>query len=69
MTKTFSKKKIQTKKRLWSETGVYTDSRSIQEDSAIIQTHPATLNLPAKGKNQGIHDCVQKTRIYTRISQ
>ena len=61
--------KIQTKKRLWSETEVYTDSRSIQEDSAIIQTHLATLNIPQKGKTQGIRDCVQKTRVYMQISQ
>ena len=50
--------KIQTKKQLWSETKAYTDSRSIQEDSAIIQTHPKTLDLPQKGKTQGIRDCV-----------
>ena len=51
MTRAFSK--IYTKNHLWSETGVYTDSRSIQEDSAIIQTHPTTLNLPQKAKKSG----------------
>ena len=35
---------------------VYTDSRSIQEDSTIIQNHLATLNPPNKDKNQGILD-------------
>ena len=29
-----------------------TDSRSIKEDSAIIQTHPTTLNLPKKKKTE-----------------
>ena len=33
---------------------VYTDSRSIQEDSSIIKTHPTTLSLPQKGKTRGI---------------
>ena len=32
---------------------MYTDSKSIQEDSTIIQTHPSTLNLPQKGKKLG----------------
>ena len=68
MTRTFLKK-IYPKKRLWSETEVYTDSRSIQGDSAMIKTHPAMLNLPQKGKTQGIHDYVKKTHVYTRISQ
>ena len=36
---------------------VYTDSRSIQEDSTIIRTHPATLSPPTKAQNQIIHDC------------
>ena len=63
MTRTFLKE-IYPKKRLWSETEVYTNSRSIYGDSAIIKTHPATLNLPLKGKTQGIRDCVQKTRGY-----
>ena len=35
---------------------VYTDSRSIQEDSTIIQTHLATLNPPTKAQSQGIHN-------------
>jgi len=42
---------------IWSETGVYIDCISIQEDSTIIQTHPSTLNPPNKAKNQGICDC------------
>ena len=67
MTRTF--KKNQTKKHLWSETEVYIDSRSIQEDSAIIQTHLVTLNLPQKGKTHGIRDCVQKSRVYMQIFQ
>ena len=45
--------KNQTKRSLWSEIGVYTYSRSIQEDSKIIQTHPTTLNLPKKAKKSG----------------
>ena len=48
---------------------MYTDSRSIQEDSTFIQTHPATLNIPQKGKTQGIRDCLQKIHIYTRLFQ
>ena len=58
MTRTFSKT-FKLKKHLWSETKVYTDSKSIQEDSAIIQTHPTTLNPPNKAQNQGMHDCSQ----------
>ena len=38
---------------------VYTDFGSIQEDSAIIQTHPATLTPPNKSQNKGIRDCSQ----------
>ena len=38
---------------LWSDIGVYIDSRSIQQDSTIIQTHPSTLNLPKKEKKLG----------------
>ena len=68
MERTFLKQ-IQTKKHLWLEIEVYTDSRSIQGDSAIIKTHTVTLNLPHKGQTQGICDYVQKTRIYTLISQ
>ena len=68
MTRTFLKN-IYPKKRLWSETKVYTDSRSIKGDSTIIKTHPATLNLPLKGKTRGIHDCAYKTQIYTWKSQ
>ena len=69
MTRTFLKKKIYPKKHLWSEIEVYTDSRNIQGDSTIIKNHPATLNLRLKIKTQGIHDCVQKTRVYTWILQ
>ena len=58
MTRTIFKKKIYPKRRLWSETEVYTDSRIIKGDSIIIKNHPATLNLPLKGKTQGIRDCV-----------
>ena len=65
MTRTFLKKNYP-KKHLWSEIEVYTDSRSIQGDSAIIKTHPKTLNIPIKGKTQGIRDCVQKTHVYMR---
>ena len=67
MTRTFLKKNYP-KKCLWLETEVYIDSRSIKGDLEIIKTHPATLNLPLKGKNQGIHDCVHKTHVYTWIS-
>ena len=68
MTRTFSKK-IKLKKHLQSETEVYTDFRIIQEYSKIIQTHPATLNLPQNGKTQGIRDCLQKIHIYTGLLQ
>ena len=51
--------KNQIKKSLWSEHRVDTDSRSIQEDSAIIQNHPATLKPQNKAKNQGIRNCSQ----------
>ena len=44
-----------------------TYSKSIQGDSTIIQTHPATLNLPQKGKTQGIRDCLQKIHVYTQL--
>ena len=57
MTRTFLKIKL---KRVFGQTQrVDTDSESIQEDSAIIQTHPETLNPPNKAQNQGIHDCSQ----------
>ena len=46
---------------------MYTESISIQEDSVIIQTHPATLNLPPKGKNQGIHNYAENPHIYVDI--
>ena len=47
-------------KRIFSQTQrVDTDYRSIQEDSAIIQNHPTTLNPSNKAKNHGIHDCSQ----------
>ena len=42
---------------------MYTDSSSIEGDSAIIQIHPATINLPLEGKTKGIHDCELKTHI------
>ena len=48
---------------------MYTDSSSIKGDSTIITIHPATINLPLKGKTQGIHDCMQKTCVCTQISQ
>ena len=57
MTRTFLKIKLKTvfgKKRR-----VYTDSKRIQEDLAIIQNNPATLNPPNKVQNQGIHDYSQ----------
>ena len=57
MTRTFIKIKL--KIVAGQKQRVDTDSRSIQEDSAIIQNHPATLNPPIKQKNQGIHDCSQ----------
>ena len=67
MTRTFLKKN-QTKKHLQSEKEVYTDSRSIQGDSTIIKTHPATLNIPPKGKTQGIRElCAKNPRIYADI--
>ena len=57
MTRKFSKIKL---KRVSGQTErVDTNSRSIQEDSAIIQNHPATLNPPNKAQNQGIHGCSQ----------
>ena len=59
MTRTLLKKKFTLKKRLWSETEVYTDSGSIKGDSSIIKIHPATLQLPLEGKTKGIHDCSQ----------
>ena len=68
MTRTFLKKNYP-KKCLWSETEVYPDSRNIKGDSTIIKTHLATLNIPLKGKTQGIRDYVQKTHVYTQISQ
>ena len=47
---------------------MYTDSRSIQEDSAIIQTHLATLNIPPKGKDSGhTRLFAENMRIYTAI--
>ena len=61
--------KNQTKRSLCSKTWVYTNSKSIQEDSAITQTIPATLNIPQKGKNQGIHDCLHKVRVYMWLLQ
>ena len=58
MTRTFLKKEIYPKKkRLWSETEVYTDSGNIKGDSTIIKIHPETINLPLEGKTKGIHDC------------
>ena len=57
MTRTFSKIKL--KRVSGQKQRVDTDSRSIQEDSKIIQTHTATLNLPKKEKNLGIRDCSQ----------
>ena len=48
------------KKRLWSETEVYTDYSSIKEDSTIIQIHPATINLPLEGKTKDICNCSHK---------
>ena len=46
MTTTFSK--IKSKRVSGQKQRGDTDSRSINEDSTIIQTHPATLNLPKK---------------------
>ena len=65
MTRTFSKNQI--KKLSSQKQRGDTDSRSIKKDSAITQTHLETLNLPPKGKTQGIRDCVQKIRIYTQL--
>ena len=57
MTRTFLKIKL---KRVFGQTQrIDIDSKSIQEDLAIIQNHPVTLNPPNKSKNQGIHDCSQ----------
>ena len=55
MTRTFQKIKLNAVSG--QKHRVYTDSRSIQEDSTIIQNHPATLNPPNKAQNQGIRDC------------
>ena len=63
MTRTFLKKKFTLKSISGQK------QRCIQTLEASKETHPATLNIPLKGKTQGIHDCVQKTRVYTRISQ
>ena len=57
MTRTFLKIKLKTVSG--QKQRVYTDSRSIQEDSPIIQNHPATVNPLNKAKNQGIRDCSQ----------
>ena len=55
MTRTFLKIKL---KRVSGQTErVDTNSRSIQEESTIIQTHIETLNPPTKSQNQGICDC------------
>ena len=48
---------------------MYTDSSSIKGDSTIITIHPATIYLPLKGKTQGIHESMQKTRVCMRITQ
>ena len=57
MTRTFSKIKL---KRVSSQKQRGDiDSKSIKEDSTIIQTHPTTLNLSKKVKNQGIRDYFQ----------
>ena len=57
MTRTFLKIKL--KAVSGQKHRVYTNSKSIQEDSGIIQNHPVTLNPPNKAQNQGIHDCSQ----------
>ena len=57
MTRTFLKIKL--KAVSGQKQRVYTNSRSIQEDSAIIQNHLVTLNLPTKAQNQGIRDYSQ----------
>ena len=57
MTRTFLKIKL--KAVSGQKQRAYTDSRSIQDDSSIIQTHPATLNPLNKDQNQGIPDCSQ----------
>ena len=57
MTRTFFQKRNFTlKKRLWLETGVYTDSSSIKGDSAIITIHLETIQLHLEVKNKGIRD-------------
>ena len=57
MTRTKIKKKL--KAVSGKKQRVYTDTRSIKEDSASIKLHPATLNPPNKALNQGIHNCSQ----------
>ena len=46
--------KIKLKRVSGQKQRVDIDSRSIQEDSTIIQNHLATLNPPNKAQNQGI---------------
>ena len=75
MTRTFPKIKLKTVSS--QKQRVYTNSISIQEDSSIIQTHPATLNPPNKAKNKAyitilskpayIRDYSRKTRVYMRL--
>ena len=77
MRRTFLKKNIYAKKCLWSETEVYTDSRSIKGDSEIIKIHPATLQLPLEGKLRAYVTACNKPvyvrgysspiRVYTRL--
>ena len=67
MTKTFFKNQI--KKVSGQKQRGDIDSRSIKEDLEITQTHPTTLNLSQKGKTQGIHECLQKIHVYTRLFQ
>ena len=59
--------KNKTKRSLQSETGVYTDSKSIQEDSPIIQTHPTTLNPPNKEKKSR-HKRLFSVNLYTYVT-
>ena len=54
MTRTFLKLKL--KRVSGQKQRVYKDTRSIQEESSIIRTHPTTLNPPTKAQNQSICD-------------
>ena len=57
MTRTKLKKKL--KAVSGKKQRVYTDTRSIQEDSTIIITNPKTLNPPTKAQKKSVHNCSQ----------